>query len=36
MSISPEELQELIDKGEIIELTQEEYEAELRRQNRKH
>ena len=36
MSITPEELQELIDKGEIIELTQEEYEAELRRQNRKH
>ena len=36
MSISPEELQELIDKGEIRELTQEEYEAELRKQNRKH
>lgn len=36
MSISPEELQELIDKGEVRELTQEEYEAELRRQNRKH
>ena len=36
MSITPEELQELIDKGEVRELTQEEYEAELRRQNRKH
>lgn len=36
ISISPEELQELIDKGEVRELTQEEYEAELRRQNRRH
>ena len=36
MSTTPEELQELIDKGEVRELTQEEYEEELRRQNRKH
>ena len=36
INLSEEELQELIDNGEVIELSKEEYEAELRRQKRRH